>query len=132
MVAGEMNAISFRRVDLHAGRPFVLEKLYNRGVFILKPNYTYPLDFDWTKDEMVAVTTFYSLVEDAYERGVNRENLLAAYRGFKKVVPDKGTEKQYDKQFEELTDYSTYRAVQAARKADPATTVHLPQPGTGK
>ncbi|KRM55941.1 UPF0223 family protein [Lacticaseibacillus sharpeae] len=98
----------------------------------MKPNYTYPLDFDWTKDEMVAVTTFYSLVEDAYERGVNRENLLAAYNGFKQVIPDKGTEKQYDKEFAELTDYSTYRTVQAARKAAPGTTVHMHVPNRSK
>ncbi|WP_127849641.1 UPF0223 family protein [Lacticaseibacillus hulanensis] len=91
----------------------------------MKPNYTYPLDLDWTKDEMIAVTTFYTQVEDAYERGVNRENLLAAYSGFKQVVPDKATEKQYDREFAELTDYSTYRTVQAARKAAPGSTVRM-------
>lgn len=91
----------------------------------MKPNYAYPLDFDWTTEEMVAATTFYALVEDAYERGVNRENLLAAYAGFKKIVPDMGTEKQYDREFAELTGYSTYRVVQAARKANPATTIHM-------
>ncbi len=56
----------------------------------MKPNYQYPLDLDWTADEMVLVTTFYSLVEDAFEKGVDRANLLAAYAGFKQVVPDKG------------------------------------------
>lgn len=52
----------------------------------MKPNYAYPLDIDWTTAEKVKVTTFYTLVEDAYEHGVDRDNLLAAYRGFKEVV----------------------------------------------
>ena len=49
---------------------------------------------DWSTDDMIKVTTFYQLVEDAYEHGVDRDNLLAAYRGFnegrdlaKKVEP---------------------------------------------
>ncbi|MFD1430736.1 UPF0223 family protein [Lacticaseibacillus mingshuiensis] len=81
----------------------------------MKPNYQYPLDIDWTTDEMVKVTTFYSLVEDAYEKGADRNNLLAAYRGFKTVVPDKSTEKQLDKQFEAASGYSLYAVVQLAK-----------------
>ena len=60
----------------------------------MKANYHYPLDLDWTTAEKIKVTTFYALVEDAYEHGVDRDNLLAAYKGFKQVVPDKGTERQ--------------------------------------
>lgn len=84
----------------------------------MKPNYEYPLDLDWTNDEKVAAVTFYELVEDAYERGVNRDNLLAAYAGFKQVVPDKGTERQFDRQFTEQSGYSLYRAVKAARESE--------------
>ncbi|KRM72545.1 UPF0223 family protein [Lacticaseibacillus brantae] len=83
----------------------------------MKPNYQYPLDFDWTKAEMIKVTTFYQLVEDAYEKGVDRDNLLAAYNGFKQVVPDKGTERQYDRDFEDQSGYSIYQTVKAARSA---------------
>ncbi|WP_461215387.1 UPF0223 family protein [Lacticaseibacillus sp. GG6-2] len=82
----------------------------------MKPNYQYPLDFEWTKDEMIQVTTFYQLVEDAYEHGVDRDNLLAAYRGFKKVVPDKATEKQLGREFEEASGYSLYTVVKEARE----------------
>ncbi len=82
----------------------------------MKPNYQYPLDFEWTKAEMIQVTTFYQLVEDAYEHGVDRDNLLAAYRGFKKVVPDKATEKQLGRDFEEVSGYSLYKVVKAARE----------------
>lgn len=81
----------------------------------MKPNYQYPLDMDWTTDEMVKVTTLYKLVEDAYEHGVDRDNLLAAYRGFKTVVPDKATEKQLGRQFEAVSGYSLYTVVKMAR-----------------
>ncbi|KRO18340.1 hypothetical protein IV56_GL001472 [Lacticaseibacillus saniviri JCM 17471 = DSM 24301] len=67
---------------------------------------------------MIAVTTFYQLVEDAYERGVDRVNLMAAYRGFKQVVPDKGTERQLDRQFSELSGYSLYRVMKQAANTD--------------
>ena len=72
----------------------------------MKANYHYPLDLDWTTAEKIKVTTFYALVEDAYEHGVDRDNLLAAYKGFKQVVPDKGT----------LSGYSMYTVVQRARQ----------------
>ncbi len=39
---------------------------------------------------MIKVTTLYSLVEDAYEKGVDRANLQAAYAAFKTVVPTRG------------------------------------------
>lgn len=84
----------------------------------MKPNYEYPLDFEWTKAEMIRVTTFYALVEDAYEHGVDRANLLAAYSGFKAVVPDKGTERRLEREFEVASGYSLYRVVQLARKSD--------------
>ncbi|QVI35788.1 hypothetical protein BVJ53_01750 [Lacticaseibacillus chiayiensis] len=82
----------------------------------MKPNYSYPLDLDWTTDEKIKVTTFYALVEDAYEHGVDRDNLLAAYRGFKQVVPNKSTERQLDREFEALSGYSIYTVVQMARQ----------------
>lgn len=83
----------------------------------MKPNYEYPLDLDWTREEMVKVTTLYSLVEDAYEKGVDRANLQAAYAGFKTVVPDKGTERQLDRSFEQASGYSIYRVMKAAQQA---------------
>lgn len=32
-------------------------------------NYSYPLDPTWTAEELIAVTNFYRVVEDAYETG---------------------------------------------------------------
>ena len=81
----------------------------------MKPNYQYPLEPDWSTADMVAVTTFYSLVEDAYEKGVDRDNFLAAYRAFKQVVPDQMTEKRLGREFEQVSGYSLYHVLKAAR-----------------
>jgi uncharacterized protein YktA (UPF0223 family) len=85
----------------------------------MKANYAYPLDPTWSTDEMTTVLHFFNQVEDYYETsGVNRETFMAAYRAFKTVVPSKMQEKQLDKQFQDDSGYSTYRAVQAVSKSD--------------
>lgn len=83
----------------------------------MKPNYEYPLDLDWSKADMIKVITFYTLVEAAYEKGVDRANLQAAYQGFKEVVPTKGEERQLGREFEAASGYSIYRVVKAAQAA---------------
>ncbi|MFR5023707.1 MAG: UPF0223 family protein, partial [Limosilactobacillus fermentum] len=50
-------------------------------------NYSYPLDPTWTAEELIAVTNFYRVVEDAYETGVRWQRVLDCYQAFKKVVP---------------------------------------------
>lgn len=81
-------------------------------------NFSYPLASDWTTDEIVTVTTFYGLIEDAYElsKGVQVNALLSAYADFKKVVPSKSQEKQLGKQYEQLTGYSWYQTLKTARE----------------
>ncbi|KRL94720.1 UPF0223 family protein [Levilactobacillus hammesii] len=81
-------------------------------------NYEYPLQADWSTADIVAVTTLYQRVEDAYElnQGVPAEVLLAAYREFQKVVPQKFEEKQLGREFEQASGYSIYRTVKQARE----------------
>jgi uncharacterized protein YktA (UPF0223 family) len=83
-------------------------------------NYAYPLEPDWSTEDIVAVTTLYQRVEDAYElpRGVASSDLLDAYRAFQMVVPQKFMEKQLDKSFEEAAGYSIYRTMKRARQED--------------
>ncbi|MGT2911856.1 UPF0223 family protein [Streptococcus cameli] len=78
--------------------------------------YSYPLDFSWSTEELSSVLSFLNLVEKAYEGGVSAEMLLDRYKQFKSVVPGKGQEKQIDKEFEAVSGYSTYQAVKAARE----------------
>lgn len=83
-------------------------------------DYAYPLRADWTTSEIVTVTTFYQLVEAAYERsqGVQAAELIAAYREFQTIVPQKFEEKNIDQEFEEASGYSIYRTMKQARQQD--------------
>lgn len=57
--------------------------------------YQYPMNEDWTTEEAVDVIAFFQQVEQAYEKGADREELLKAYRRFKEIVPGKAEEKSY-------------------------------------
>ncbi|MCA1023420.1 UPF0223 family protein [Halobacillus litoralis] len=79
-------------------------------------SYTYPIDeIHWSKEEIIDVVNFYSLVEQAYEQGVKRDDLLLAYTRFKQIVPSKSEEKTLCGQFEKESGYSCYRTVKQAR-----------------
>lgn len=78
-------------------------------------NYSYPLDPDWSVDEMEKVIGMFRVVEDAYEVGVSRQRVLAAYRDFKTVVTAKSEEKRLGRAFEQASGYVLYRVVKAAQ-----------------
>ncbi|WP_214848797.1 UPF0223 family protein [Exiguobacterium sp. s138] len=76
----------------------------------------YPINPDWSTDEIVTVIQFFNLVEEAYEKGIDRTVFLNAYQAFKTIVNSKSEEKQLDQFYFEETGCSSYRAVQQARK----------------
>ena len=78
--------------------------------------YNYPLRSDWSTEEIIAVTNFYVVIEQAYEKGVKREEVMNAYRVFKEIVPSKAEEKTLFKEFEEVSSYNSYLIVKAARE----------------
>ncbi|BAQ10378.1 hypothetical protein OXB_1907 [Bacillus sp. OxB-1] len=86
-------------------------------------NYSYPISTDWTTDEIIAVTEFYTAVENAYESGVQKEVLLAAYRRFKEIVPSKAEEKTLLKQFEEASGYAGYPIIKEAKSTEAGATI---------
>lgn len=73
--------------------------------------YAYPFSIDWTTDEIVDVVEFFEAIEQAYEKGIKREELMDKYRKFKKVVPSMAEEKTYFREFEEESGYVSYLAV---------------------
>lgn len=81
-------------------------------------NYHYPIDETWTKEEIVDVVNFFSLVEQGYEKTVNRGELLLLYNRFKQIVPTKSEEKKLFSAFETVSGYSSYHLVKEARKSD--------------
>ena len=78
-------------------------------------NYAYPINLSWSTEELTSVLYFLNQIEKAYEGGADAEGLIKAYADFKKVVPSKGEEKQIGRDFEAVSSYSVYRAVQAAK-----------------
>ncbi|MGP4062170.1 UPF0223 family protein [Halobacillus litoralis] len=89
-------------------------------------SYTYPIDeVYWTKEEIIDVVNFYSLVEQAYEKGIKRDDLLMAYTRFKQIVPSKSEEKTLCSQFEKESGYSCYRTVKQAKALSPGDKVKM-------
>lgn len=83
--------------------------------------YTYPLNFEWSVEEIDTVIRMWTSLENAYEDKVNRDELLDNYRAFRQIVTSKMEEKQLTKEFEDKTGYSLYRTIQAAKASDKKT-----------
>lgn len=79
--------------------------------------YEYPIDLDWSNDEMMTVVSFFNAVEAFYENKVQRDTILERYQQFKNIVPGKAEEKQIFKSFEQSSGYSSYHAVKHAQTA---------------
>ncbi|MFP7494218.1 UPF0223 family protein [Terribacillus saccharophilus] len=88
-------------------------------------SYSYPIDETWSKEEIIDVVNFFSLVERTYEDGILREDLLLAYERFKQIVPSKSEEKQLDAKFQKDSGYSSYRAVKAAKAASAGEKIRM-------
>ena len=78
-------------------------------------SYHYPIDETWTKEEIIDVVNFFSLVEQGYENNVNRNEFLMLYKRFKQIVPSKSEEKKLFSAFETVSGYSSYHLVKKAR-----------------
>ena len=79
-------------------------------------DYQYPLDLDWTTEEMVIVTNMWTAVEQANETGLPVDKFLTTYQQFKTVVKSIGEEKRLGREFEIASGYSLYRTLQQAKK----------------
>ena len=82
----------------------------------MKVEYNYPLSHHWTTEEIIDVVAFFQAVEKAYEAQITRENFMAAYKAFKKVVPSMAEEKTIFKEFEEASGFNSYRIVKKAKE----------------
>ncbi|MDF1506741.1 UPF0223 family protein [Robertmurraya sp. DFI.2.37] len=80
--------------------------------------YQYPIDYHWSTEEIVDVVKFFEHIEAAYERGIERDVLMASYRRFKEIVPSKSEEKKLCGEFEESSGYSSYRTIKKAKESE--------------
>ncbi|WP_079529706.1 UPF0223 family protein [Halobacillus hunanensis] len=89
-------------------------------------SYNYPIDeIYWSKEEIIDVVNFYSLVEQAYESSVKQDELLLAYTRFKQIVPSKSEEKQLCGKFEKESGYSCYRTIKQAKSASAGEKINM-------
>lgn len=79
-------------------------------------DYQYPLDLDWTTDEMVIVMDMWEKLEQANETGIKAEDFLQTYQKFKTVVKSLGEERRLGREFEKISGYSLYHTLQEAKK----------------
>lgn len=82
----------------------------------MNKQYSYPLDLSWSTEELASVLSFFNDVEAVYEDKIEAKKLLDSYKSFKKVVPSKSEEKRLGREFETVSGYSLYRAVEAAKE----------------
>ncbi len=87
--------------------------------------YSYPFSIDWTTDEIVDVVEFFEAIEKAYEKGVNRQELMDKYRKFKIVVPSMAEEKTYFREFEEESGYVSFNVVKKMKEASDADLIRI-------
>ncbi|MGW6380510.1 UPF0223 family protein [Peribacillus butanolivorans] len=81
-------------------------------------DYQYPMDLDWSTEEIVDVIKFFEAVEKAYESKIQKEAFMKAYRRFKEIVPGKADEKKYTDEFESVSDYSAYLVIKKAKEIE--------------
>lgn len=94
--------------------------------------YQYPLRADWSTGEIVKVIDFFTKVEQAYESSVERDEFMKYYRGFKSVVPSMAEEKTLCKEFEESSDYVTFRVVKAAKESQAGEMIKMASSNVSK
>lgn len=80
--------------------------------------YSYPFSPDWSTTEIIDVVRFFEGIEQAYEKGIKREDMLARYRRFKEIVPSQAEEKTVFREFEEVSGYVSYKVVKQTKEQE--------------
>lgn len=79
-------------------------------------SFSYPFSKDWSTNEIIDVVQFFEVIENAYEQGVKREELMVKYRRFKEIVPSMAEEKTYFKEFEKESGYICYPIIKKLKE----------------
>lgn len=88
-------------------------------------DFSYPISYDWSTDEIVDAIALYEAVELTYSKGMERDRLLSLYRRFKEIVPGKAQERNLANEYEELSGYSVYRTIKKAKDMQPGEQVKM-------
>lgn len=87
---------------------------------------SYPIDHDWSTEEVVKVAEFYAAVETAYDKGIKVGALKARHQAYKTVVDSISEDKKIDRQFEKITGFSIYRTVKKMRQLEDSAILTMP------
>lgn len=87
--------------------------------------YSYPFSTDWSTEEIVDVVQFFEGIEQAHEKGIKREVMMAKYRRFKEIVPSQAEEKTIFREFEEASGYISYPVVKQTKEAADGTMIKI-------
>ena len=79
-------------------------------------DYEYPIDIQWTTNQMITVMDLWEALEQAYEKGISNQVFLEKYQAFKTVVKSIGEERRLVKDFELISGYSLYHTVKFAKE----------------
>lgn len=91
----------------------------------MEESYSYPLDIEWSQSEMLKVMAMWQALEDVYENGLAVEVFSSVYKDFKSVIKSIGEERQLGHDFEAVSNYSLYQAVQESKKLTPGMKLKL-------
>lgn len=80
--------------------------------------YEYPLEPDWSTEEIIEVVGLYNAVEQAYEEGISSKEFMEHYRAFTSIADSKALQKQLDKAFEEASGYSIYKVFKRSQEEE--------------
>ena len=78
----------------------------------------YPLEPDWSTEEIIEVVGLYNAVEQAYEEGISSKEFMEHYRAFTSIADSKALQKQLDKAFEEASGYSIYKVFKRSQEEE--------------
>ncbi|QFT88713.1 hypothetical protein FIU87_08660 [Bacillus sp. THAF10] len=87
--------------------------------------FTYPISYDWSTEELIDVMAFYEAVEHSYTKGMERDRLLELYRRFKEIVPGKAQERNLGNEYEESSGFSIYQTMKKAKELSPGDKVKM-------
>lgn len=74
--------------------------------------YSYPIDYNlYTQEEIVIIIEFFSLIEDANKKKVNKELLISKHNEYRKILNSISLEKQMDRDFEKSSGYSIHKTI---------------------
>lgn len=84
----------------------------------MSEEYSYPIDVDWTTEEVIDVVQFFESIEAAFGNGVSAGVLKENYSRFKDVVPSKAEEKTIFREFKQSSGIEAYQAVKQLKETE--------------